>query len=316
VIDEIRVGRRQLWVIEQLGSPDRPVLRVFEGGPVGQMRCLHLLPNSREGFRRLRLLNKLSSAHSNLPFIVDVIRTDGRLAVITKWIDGPSLAEYLANCRSGKEPWPSPYIVINLVRGLARGLRLLHERMGVVNGDLHPGYLFLCRHTKRLIPIDFGSAWMVEVTRHRWPGDGVALAYAAPELLGGEGQPGFRSDQYSVMTICYEMLTGKIPYDGLGGRAIMLEETNRLRVQCKPASHQLKNDGTMPASVSHLLDEVMSRGVALNPQDRYASPRLWLEGLDEIANQMAARDTIGPANRWLLTQLERLEGLWQSKSKL
>lgn len=58
-----------------------------------------------------------------------------------------------------------------------------------------------------------GSAWSVERTLDR-AGQGAMRSYAAPETIGvDDAPPGFRSDQFSVMVVCYEMLTGEIPYD-------------------------------------------------------------------------------------------------------
>jgi len=309
VIDEIRIGRHRLAVIERLGGGERPPLRVYEPGAVGQMRYVRFLPSGRATMRRLRLLAKVSAAHSNLPHIVDSVRHDGEVVVILKWIDGPSLRDYLQQCRRGKEPWPSPLIVVNLIKGLAHGCRMLHDRLGVIHGDLHPDNLVLCRHTKRLVPIDFGSAWKVETTSKRDSGDGVARPYAAPELQSGKGAAGAASDQFSVMSICYEMLTGKIPYDGLGGRASVIS-SDEGGVELDGVGGQLKHAGKLPAALTTGLDEVLCRGLAPDPRDRFTNTSDWIAVLEKLAEELKTPPGMSKANRWFLRQLSRLEPLF------
>ena len=319
VIDHLQFGRHRLLILERMGSRERRVYRAFEPGVAGQMRCVHVLPHGRDTFRRLRLLTKLSSGQSQLPFIIDSVRRGDEVVVLTKWIEGPTLAEYLRQCRSGKEPWPSPLIVMNLVRGLAGACRLLHERLGVVHGDLHPDNLILCRHTKRLVPIDFGSAWYIETIRKRPSGDGAARLYSAPELQKGSGgKPGLRSDQFSVMSICYELLTGKVPYDGLGGRVVLASEREGQSIALVAPSDALKHAGRLPSKIRACLDEVVCRGLAADPNERYASTRAWLDALQGCSQLLhGGRETpaANTANRWLLRQVEKLDGLWHRKRK-
>ena len=68
--------------------------------------------------------------------------------------------------------------------------------------------LILCHQAKRLVPIDFVSAWNVELTALRQPGGGAVKAYAAPKLSGKSEQPRFQSDRFSAIVVCFDMLTG------------------------------------------------------------------------------------------------------------
>ena len=94
----------------------------------------------------------------------------------------------------------------------------------------------LCRHTKRLIPVDFGSSWNVERSRVRSVGEGACRSYAAPEMFDSDSVPGFRADQFSTMVVFYELLTGQIAYDGLGGRACQAKAHQHLEIPLSPAS--------------------------------------------------------------------------------
>jgi serine/threonine protein kinase len=162
VLERLRIGGRTLLVIERLGHFERPTFRAVEQGLTREARCVQVLPYSAQTVSRLRLLSKISRPQANLPSIVDTHRDADKVHLVTQWIDGPTLHDYLQQCYGGREPWPSTLVTINLVLGLAHGFRLLHDRLGVVHGDPHSNNLVLCRHTKRLVPIDFGSALNIE----------------------------------------------------------------------------------------------------------------------------------------------------------
>ncbi len=316
VLQRMRVGDQTYLVLERLGSSARPCFRVYEPGVVGEMRCLHLLPSSRATVDRLDVLSKATLPHANLPVILKTQRRKEDIAVLTKWIDGPTLSDYLQDCRNGREPWPSVLITVNLIRGLAFTCQILHERLGVVHGDLHPANLILCRHTKRLVPIDFGSAWRVEQTRLRAEGDGIVRSYAAPEIAGSDGNPGFRSDQFSVMAICYELLTGKLPYDGLGGKAAQfLRRTTEATIAFEGPSHLLKQADNLPGGLAKSLDQLLEQSLQLAPENRFLSGREWLAEIGSLATSLQGATQLSRSNRWLLTQFERLFDLFVPRSK-
>ena len=105
---------------------------------------------------------------------------------------------------------------MRLLKGVAHALRHLHHRKNIIHGDVKPANLILTKRTS-LVLIDYGSAWPGERTTQRGGGDGFSPAYAAPELVRGNAAVDWRADQFSVGVILYELLTGKLPFGGLGG---------------------------------------------------------------------------------------------------
>ena len=134
----------------------------------------------------------------------------------------------------------------------------------------------------------------------------MARAYAAPELSGGDGRPGFRSDQFSVMAIAYEMLTGRLPYDGLGGKAWEWTGENAAEIPFTPPSPRLKADGSLPKRLARLLDELFTQSLAIDPSRRYAGGRAWVDALGDVAKALEGKPELGRRNRWLLEQLGRI----------
>ena len=313
VIDRLAVRGKCFLILERLGTRQRPIFQAFDprASLTGEMRCLHLLPYSRSTDQHLRVLSDLSSPHASLPTILECHRRQNDVVVVTQWIDGPSLRDYLRQARRGREPWPSPVLAVNLFRRLAHACWLLYHRLGLIHGDLKPENLIICRASPRLVPIDFGSAWRVERTGQRDTADGATRCYAAPELRSGHGKPGYRCDQFSATVVLYEMLTGKMPYDGIGGLAGEEAYKKHGQVPLIPPSRILRHHAYLPRPIKRQLDEVVQRGLALDPADRYQEGREWLDDLDRLKELMGHKIEISRANQWLLEKLNQLGQFFQ-----
>lgn len=306
VLDELKIGGRKLWVVERLGHFRRPTLRAVEGGVSQEVRCVQLLPHSKATNQRLRVLSRVSRAQANLPAIIGTHRSGETVYLVTRWIDGPSLADYLQQCRSSREPWPSALVAVQLILGLTHGLRLLHDRLGIVHGDIHPNNLILCRHTKRLVPIDFGNALPIERTAVTPAGDGAVRAYTAPEVHAGQPLR-FYSDQFSVMAVLYEVLTGQIPYDGLGGRVALANQRSTQQIELVPPSKVLRHAAALPSEALRALDTLLEQGLAAEPTQRFQTTQTWIQALTQLKEKLSGQPArLSGANRLMLAGIERL----------
>jgi serine/threonine protein kinase len=197
------------------------------------------------------------------------------------WIEGITLAEYLANIRAGRRPHVDPAHAIRMVHGLAAAITRLHHKLQISHGDVQPSNVVVTSHPSRLVLIDFGSAWTTQQTALREGGDGQQLAYAAPELQTPRVIAGFAADQFSASVILYELLTRQLPYGGLGGKAGRTEFVGRTTGALIPPSKACDACGALPRSLGELLDRVVMRGLALRPDDRYPDRHAWLGDLFE-----------------------------------
>lgn len=142
--------------------------------------------------------------------IVDSERRRRFLYYVTEYIEGETLQSWMEN-----NPRPSYIGVRDIAEQIASGLRAFH-RLEMVHRDIKPANIVF-DNNGRIVIIDFGSTKIagvdeVDVPIDRNPMLGT-LNYAAPELF--EGYKGSnRSDVYALGVICYEMLTGKLPYSG------------------------------------------------------------------------------------------------------
>ncbi len=215
--------------------------------------------------REARALAALN--HPNIAAIYSFEEISGRLLLVQELLEGGTLRETL-----GKGPLPLKK-ALDVGLKVAEGLAAAHGK-GIVHRDVKPENIFLTKdgHAKLL---DFGLA-RHDVTRHD-PSDtrsptlaavsekGVVLgtvAYMSPEQARGETVD-FRSDQFSLGTVLYEMLTGKRPFVRDSAAETMVAI---IREEPEPLS---KLDPKLPALVSWIVQRCLSK----DREERYSSTK-------------------------------------------
>ncbi|TFK28486.1 kinase-like protein [Coprinopsis marcescibilis] len=164
-------------------------------------------------YRETLIWSQLS--HENLlPFygILQPYENDGRLCFVSPWMENGNVREYVCE-------HPEANLLL-LMTDVLRGIEYLHSE-GIVHSDLK-GDNILITPSSRACLADFGLSRII---------DSKALSYAftcsttqqggtprwqAPELLDPESESHIEaskeSDMYSFGGICYEVLTGKVPF--------------------------------------------------------------------------------------------------------
>lgn len=140
---------------------------------------------------------------------------------------------------------------------LARALALAH-RAGIIHGDIKPGNILVTPDEKVKLG-DFGIARLATQVSGSDRVMGTP-AYMAPEQIQGLPHDQ-RSDQFSFGIVFYQMLTGVRPFEGQSVGAVC---SQILTAQPVPPSE--RNPAVPP-----VLDRVIARCLAKNPQDRFAS---------------------------------------------
>lgn len=148
--------------------------------------------------------------------IIDIKQTPGEdYWIVMEHMDGDSLDRVISRFPNGM---PEDLALTWLV-GLCEGLRSLHER-GVVHRDLKPGNVFMGQGVVKLG--DYGlSKFISNSRRSGHTGSIGTVHYMAPEVA--QGRYGKEIDLYSIGIMLFEMLTGKLPFDGETAGEILMK---------------------------------------------------------------------------------------------
>jgi len=215
--------------------------------------------------REIRIVAGLS--HPHIVPLIDSGEYDGRLFYVSVFVPGGSLRDRL-----------------NRERTLALGdaLRVGHEigsalesahRGGYVHRDVKPENILLAADGHALLT-DFGIAFAGSAeTTDAITAVGLAVGtpeYMSPEQASGARDLGVPSDLYSLACVVYEMLTGEPPFRGPNAQATMAMHVTKT----PPSSRAMRPE--LPA----MLDQVLAKALAKDPQQRYSGVSEFLSALD------------------------------------
>src|SRR5262245_24762245 len=188
---------------------DRVALKTVRASLAADERAVERLKNE------IRLARQIT--HPNVCRVHDVYEhqttSGGRLSFFSmELLEGDTLAARLAGSRLTTDA------ALPVVRQIAEAIDAIHLSK-VAHGDLKPNNIMLVPANpspEKVVVTDFGLArWLpVNTTLLSTPVDGGiwgALPYMAPEQLFG-GQATEASDIYALGVICYEMVTGRVPF--------------------------------------------------------------------------------------------------------
>ena len=192
----------------------------------------------------------LNLSHPNLVTLFDV-RTDadGDHWIVMEYVAAPTLSQTLKANPNGV----SVDEAIAWVRGIADGVGFLH-RSGLVHRDIKPANVF--GGLGETVQVgDVGLSKFIAPSQRSAQTQSVGTVYyMAPEVAKGKYGP--EVDQYSLAVVAYELLTGRVPFDG--------ESTGEILLKHLSESPNLRD-------VPDTVRGVLARGLAKDPQDRFDS---------------------------------------------
>ncbi len=242
---------------------------------------------------------------------------DGRPYYAMRFIRGDSLKEAIDHFHNDealkKEPGRRSLEQRNLLKrftDVCNAIDYAHGR-GVLHRDIKPGNIIVGKHGETLV-VDWGLA---KATGKSDPGSGERTlmpssasgsaetlpgsalgtpAYMSPEQAEGDLETlGPRSDVYSLGATLYCLLTDRPPFAGEPGEVLRAVQQGKFRPP-----------RIVDPSIDPALEAVCLRAMALNPEDRYATPRLLAEDIERwMANEPVTgwREPLARrARRWML----------------
>jgi serine/threonine-protein kinase len=200
--------------------------------------------------REAQLVAGLS--HPGIINILDVDDSNGQLYIVTDLIEGGSLAE-----RISSRPMPISD-VLRIAVPLAEALDYAH-REGVVHRDLKPSNVLL-RLDGSPVLADFGIARPMQGPLLTNDGSLLGtIAYMAPEQIANGPIDG-RTDLYAFGVMLFEMLAGRLPFEGDTGQII----TGHL--QRTPPDIQTLNP-TVPQALCQLVTQLLAKQPDQRPHE-------------------------------------------------
>lgn len=274
---------RTLWVTRRLGNQGRTKLQVFDPA-AAELRMIHVLPTNAAS-KQLRRVLRQTSRMASFVSILDTEFRNGEVWVLTDWICGISLAEHLAVARKNDNLWPTAHMSWTMYARFVHGLSQFHDVTHCVHADIKPANLIVQDELRRYRLIDFGSAWDEERGRSRDSGDGSSVGYAAPEIHENS-RPTLLVDQFSATVVLYEMFTGELPYQGMGGRAGWQQYRETFAGAFEPPSQNSSVVSQLPRRAWRQIDEVCRIALSLEPRDRFPTSNEWRDGVDQVTNSL------------------------------
>ena len=165
--------------------------------------------NNEEFIRRFKNESKAIAmlSHPNIVKVYDVSFGDMIQYIVMEYIDGVTLKEYIE--RQGIIEWKD---VLHLTTQILKALQHAHE-CGIVHRDIKPQNIMLLQDGTIKVT-DFGIARFSDKATRTMTDQAIgSVHYIAPEQARGDVTDG-KTDIYSVGVMLYEMLTGKLPFDG------------------------------------------------------------------------------------------------------
>ena len=203
-------------------------------------------------------------SHANIVSVYDVSRSDDMEYIVMELIDGITLKQYME--RRGQMDWRE---ALHFVTQIMRALSHAHSR-GIIHRDIKPQNIMVLRDGSVKVA-DFGIACLADAAQTLTQEALGSVHYISPEQARGD-RTDARSDIYSSGVVLYEMLTGRLPFEGDSAVSVAIQHLSSV-----PLSPRDINE-----NVPEALELICMKAMNPNPDRRYASAEAMLEDLEKF----------------------------------
>lgn len=231
----------------------------------------------------LKIARKIS--HKNICRMYHLGEESGTHYITMEYIPGQNLGSIIKMTKQ-----LSVGTAIRITKQVGEGLAEAH-RLGVVHRDLKPGNIMIDKEGNARI-MDFGIARSLEAQGITGAGAMIGTPeYMSPEQVEGK-EADKRSDIYALGVILYEMLTGKLPFEGKTPLSIAMKHKSEIPLNPRKFNAQIPED----------LSRVILKCMEKDKEKRYQSAEALSSELDNIEKGISLTEGISHEKRPITTR--------------
>jgi serine/threonine protein kinase len=203
-------------------------------------------------------------SHPNIVAVYDVNKTRDIEYLVMELIDGITLKQYMS--RRGLLNWRE---ALHFTTQIVRALEHAHNR-GIIHRDIKPHNVMVLRDGSVKVA-DFGIARFAASQNTLTQEALGSVHYISPEQAKGSHIDA-RSDIYSVGVVLYEMLTGRLPFEGDSAVSVAIQHINSMPLSPRE----------IVPSIPEGLEEITLKAMAADLTKRYLSANEMYRDLEEF----------------------------------
>lgn len=255
-------------ILERIGTGGMAVVYKAKCHRLNRLVAIKILKSDlaqNEEFRRR--FNAESQAvaqlsHPNIVSVYDVSRGGDTEYIVMELIDGITLKQYME--KRGQLNWRES---LHFITQIMRGLSHAHSR-GIIHRDIKPQNIMVLREGSVKVA-DFGIACLADSAQTMTQEALGSVHYISPEQARGD-RPDARSDIYSSGVVLYEMLTGRLPFEGESAVSVAIQHLSSIPL----APREINPD------IPEQLELICMKAMAPDLEHRYQSADAMIADLE------------------------------------
>ena len=255
-------------ILERIGTGGMAIVYKAKCHRLNRLVAIKILKSDlaqNEEFRRRFHAESQAVAqlsHPNIVSVYDVSRGGDMEYIVMELIDGITLKQYME--KRGQLNWRES---LHFITQIMRGLSHAHSR-GIIHRDIKPQNIMVLRDGSVKVA-DFGIACLADSAQTLTQEALGSVHYISPEQARGD-RPDARSDIYSSGVVLYEMLTGRLPFEGESAVSVAIQHLSSIPL----APREINPD------IPEQLELICMKAMAPDLEHRYQSADAMIADLE------------------------------------
>ena len=231
-------------------------------------------------------------SHPNIVAVYDVSRSSDVEYIVMELIDGITLKQYMQK-KGNKLNWRE---ALHFITQIVKALGHAHSR-GIIHRDIKPHNIMVLRDGSVKVA-DFGIARIMSAAQTTLTQEALgSVHYISPEQARGSHIDA-RSDLYSAGVVLYEMITGRLPFEGDTPVSVAIQHINSIPLSPRE----------IDPAIPEALEAITMKAMASRIDQRYMNAEAMLRDLEEFRKNpvilLNHKDWELPIGRWENIRIE------------